>query len=146
MITYSQSHLLWCGILLFMMHLGSRRQMRHERLADPFTENLLRLCNETRGEFVADPDTLAYYAERVAPGSLEKLLAQLSVRLIRIKALDPFRLHGFFTVGIDGSQICTFDREPWPGCPHRKLSNGSRQYFSYVLDAKLQPTSPTLQE
>ena len=29
---YSQAHLLWMGILLFMMHLGSRRQLRFERL------------------------------------------------------------------------------------------------------------------
>ena len=54
MITYSQSHLLWCGILLFMMHLGSRRQLRHERLADPLNENLPHLCHETGGELVAD--------------------------------------------------------------------------------------------
>ena len=58
-------------------------------------------------------------------------------RLIRMKALDPFRLRNYFPVAIDGSQICTFDTEPWPGCPHRELSNGSIQYFAYVLDAKL---------
>ena len=27
--------------------------------------------------------------------------------------------------------------EPWPQCPHRELSNGTIQYFAYVLDAKL---------
>ena len=44
---------------------------------------------------------------------------------------------GYFPMAIDGSQICTFDQEPWPGCPHRELSNGTMQYFAYVLDAKL---------
>lgn len=134
---YSQAHLLWSGILLFMMHLGSRRQMRFERLAEPFERNLARLCGQADLETVADPDTLAYYAERLRPTALEKLLAYITVRLIRMKALDPFRLQGFFTLAIDGSQICTFDQEPWPNCPHRKLSNGSIQYFAYVLDAKL---------
>ena len=37
---YTQAHLLWNGILLFMMHLGSRRQMRFERLAECFLQNL----------------------------------------------------------------------------------------------------------
>ena len=136
-ILYRQSHLIWSGILLFMMHLGSRRQLRYERLSEQFVENLARLQQHRPEEFVADPDTLAYYAERVPVSSLEEFLAALTGRLIRMKALDPFRLLGFFTVAIDGSQTCTFDREPWKGCPHRKLSNGSIQYFSYVLDAKL---------
>jgi len=135
--TYSQAHLLWLGVLLFMMHLGSRRQLRPERLADQFGANLARLSGQDDLEFTADPDTLAYYAERVPLDEIEKVLAAITVRLIRMKALDAFRLYDYFTVAIDGSQICTFDEEPWPDCPHRKLSNGSVQYFAYVLDAKL---------
>jgi len=135
--TYKQAHLLWLGILLFMMHLGSRRQLRPERLADQFDRNLAKLCKQFDLEFVADPDTLAYYAERVPLQDIERLLAEITVRLIRMKALDAFRLYGYFTVAIDGTQITTFDEEPWPGCPHRKLSDGSVQYFAYVLDAKL---------
>jgi hypothetical protein len=135
--TYTQAHLLWLGILLFLMHLGSRRQMRFERLADAFVHNLARLCGQSNLETIADPDTLGYYAERVPADKMEKLLAGITAGLIRMKALDPFRLLGHFPVAIDGSQICTFDHEPWPGCPHRQLSNGSIQYFAYVLDAKL---------
>ena len=134
---YAQAHLLWLGILLFLMHLGSRRQMRFERLTDAFVHNLAMLCGQVDVDTVADPDTLAYYAERVPVGTVEKLLARITACLIRSKALDPFRLLGYFPVAIDGSQICTFDHEPWPGCPHRQLSDGSTQYFAYVLDAKL---------
>ena len=135
--TYSQAHLLWLGILLFMMHLGSRRQMRFERLAERFDQNLANLCGQRDLDTVADPDTLAYYAERVPVRLMEKLLAWITVRLIRTKALDAFRLYGYFPIAIDGSQLCTFDAQPWPNCPHRKLSDGSVQYFAYVLDAKL---------
>ena len=134
---YTQAHLLWVGILLFMMHLGSRRQMRLERLAEAFVENLAKLCGQHDLDTVADPDTLAYYAKRIPLHAMETLLAFITVRLIRMKALDPFRLEGYVPVAIDGSQVCTFDSEPWPGCPHRTLSNGSVQYFAYVLDAKL---------
>ena len=134
---YTQAHLLWAGILLFMMHLGSRRQLRYERVSNSFEENLGQLSEQAGIELVADPDTLAYYAEKVDYKAVEKVLAGISVALIRKKAFDSFRLYGYFTIAIDGSQICTFDHEPWPGCPHRKLSNGSIQYFAYVLDAKL---------
>jgi len=134
---YSQAHLLWLGILLFMMHLGSRRQLRFERIADAFERNLALLSGQHDLDFIADPDTLAYYAERVPPQEIEKVLASITIALIRMKVLDPFRLYGYFTIAIDGSQVCTFDSEPWPNCPHRKLSNGSIQYFAYVLDAKL---------
>ena len=134
---YSQAHLLWMGILLFMMHLGSRRQMRYERLSEAFGRNMAALSRQEALEFVADPDTLAYYAENVPVDDVEKLLASMTTGLIRMKALDPFRLYGQFPIAIDGTQISTFDHEPWPGCPHRKRSNGNIQYFSYVLDAKL---------
>ena len=136
-VVYRQSHLLWCGILLFMMHLGSRRQLRYERRSEEFLENLNALDPGSEADSIADPDTLAYYAKRADCASLEAFLASLSSRLIRMKALDAFRLQGYFPVAIDGSQVCTFDHPPWEGCPHRTLSNGSTQFFSYVLDAKL---------
>ena len=134
---YAQAHLIWNGLLLFLMHLGSRRQMRFERLAEAFVENLAMLSGQHDVDTVADPDTLAYYAEKLPVAAVEKLLAWMTRQLIRMKALDPFRLLDTFPVAIDGSQICTFDEQPWPGCPHRELSNGNVQYFAYVLDAKL---------
>jgi hypothetical protein len=134
---YTQSHLLWSGLLLFLMQLGSRRQMRFERLADAFMGNLAALSGQHDVDTVADPDTLAYYAEQLPVAAIENLLAGMTRHLIRMKTLDPFRLLDHFPVAIDGSQICTFDEQPWPGCPHRELSNDSVQYFAYVLDAKL---------
>lgn len=134
---YSQAHLLWLGILLFMTHLGSRRQLRWERLAPALGPNLAQLSEQGGLESVADPDTLAYYAERVTPAAIEELLAALSAALIRSKALDDFRLGEYFPIAVDGSQVCTFEHEPWPGCPSRRRSDGSIQFFSYVLDAKL---------
>lgn len=66
--------------------------MRFERLADAFVHNLAKLCTQHGLDTVADPDTLAYYAEHASVGAIEKLLASMTVRLIRMKALDLFRL------------------------------------------------------
>lgn len=121
---------------MFMTHLGSRRQFRLERDTPVFAENLRRLCGHLPLGTVADPDTLDYYAKRMDPASLEILLAELFRRLVRCRALDPFRLRGRLPVAIDGSQMHTFSKEPWPGCPHRRLADGSTQWFSFPLDAK----------
>jgi hypothetical protein len=135
--TYSQAHLLWLGISLFMMHLGSRRQLRLERLGDHFGSNLARLSGQHGLDGVADPDTLAYYAEGADLPAMEKLLAGVTARLIRMRALDASRLYGHFTVALDGSQMRTFKTEPWPGCQYRTLPDGQKQFIAYVLDAKL---------
>jgi len=119
------------------MHLGSRRQLRLERGIECFEEDLKRLSGQSDIDTVSDLDTLAYYAERVPLDECEKLLLAMSTSMIRMKALDAFRLYGYFTIAIDGSQIATFNEAPWSGCPHRKLANGDIQYVAYVLDAKL---------
>lgn len=134
---YSTAHLVWLGILAFLAHLGSRRQLRQERRTETFRINLEKLSGQTGVGTVADTDTLAYFAERMPPEAMEGLLASMTRRLIRSKALDAFRLQGSFTIAIDGCEACTFDHEPWPGCPHRRLSDGSIQYFMSVVDAKL---------
>jgi hypothetical protein len=111
--------------------------MRFERLAENFPRNLACLSGQYDVNTVADPDTLAHYAQGLPVDAADHLLADIIRQMIRMKALDPFRLQNHFCVAIDGSQLCTFDSEPWPGCPHRKLANGQLQYFAYVLDAKL---------
>lgn len=119
------------------MYMQSRRQMRLERGGEIFAHNVARLSGQYNVQTVADPDTLAYYAERLPVEVAEHLLADITRQMIRMKALDSFRLRDHFCVAIDGSQVCTFDAEPWVGCPHRILADGSTQYFAYVLDAKL---------
>ena len=120
------------------MHLGSRKQLRRESDSVSYGKNLRLLCHQHGQNEVADPDTLAYYAERVEPCQVERVLAWLTTRMIRMRTLDAHRLDGYYTVAIDGTQICTFDQQPWEGAPHRKHKGGTeRQYFAYVLDAKL---------
>jgi hypothetical protein len=135
-ILYPKEHLIWSGILMYMMHLGSRRQFRYERDTPIFVDNLRKLCGHLPVGTVADPDTLAYYAERMDPSSLKELLAELFRRMVRCRALDSYRLRGRLPIAIDGTQMHTFTEEPWKGCPHRELSNGSTQWFAFLLDAK----------
>lgn len=134
---YSTAHLVWLGTSMFLMHLDSRRQLRQERGTEAFRLNLEKLSGQVGVGTVADTDTLGYFAEHMPPEAMEDLLASMTRRLIRSKALDSFRLRGAFTVAVDGSEVCTFNHEPWPGCPHRRLADGTTQYFKSVIDAKL---------
>lgn len=134
---YSQSHLIWLGLLIFLEHLGSRRQMRLERGTDVFVENFAILCGSPALKSVADPDTLAYYAEQSDPEAMEGVRAEMFRRLVRMKALDSFRIEEYIPVAVDGTQLFTFDHRPWDACCHRKLKNGEIQYFTYALDAKV---------
>ena len=134
---YSTAHLVWLGIEMFMMHLDSRRQLRMERGTETFRLNLEKLSGQNGVGTVADTDTLGYFAEQMPSEVMEGLLASMTRRLIRSKALDSFRLYGAFPIAIDGSEVCTFNHEPWPGCPHRRLADGTTQYFTSVIDAKL---------
>jgi hypothetical protein len=59
-ILYHKEHLLWLGIPLFMMHLGSRRQLPHEQDTLVFTEKLRRRRAHFPIGTVAVPDTLYY--------------------------------------------------------------------------------------
>ena len=124
---YTQAHLLWNGILLFMMHLGSRRQLRLERTTECFEANLATLSGQDI-DTVADPDTLAYYAERISVSECEELLASMTRTLIRKKALDPFRLYGYFTIAIDGSQLTTYTYS------YTHISSGAFQVRNWVAD------------
>ena len=134
---YEQSHLIWMGVLMYLEQLGSRRQIRYERESDIFVENFGELCGQKGLGYVADPDTLAYYAERLSVKEAESLSIYLIQRLIRMKALDAFRLYGYLPVAVDGSRMFRFADKPFDSCCHKKLSNGETEYFSSVLDAKI---------
>src|SRR5262249_46739022 len=103
-ITYSGRFLLWCGLLLFVGKLGSRRQLdfKSREPGSCVLANLNRLaqtdhdsvpCNDTLDDYLAGPD-----AAGLAP-----VRASMINRLIRMRALDSARVQGRLVAGIDGT-------------------------------------------
>ena len=43
-IIYGPSHLLWLGIFLFLLRLGSKRKIKYKLATEEFLENLNKLC------------------------------------------------------------------------------------------------------
>jgi len=134
--TYEPAHLLWVGLLVFCLKLGSRRQIRFETNTAAALENLCRLCGH-RQEEVADPDSVNYYLTLLPAGELENLRDLMIQRLIRSKVLDNQRLDGALLVAVDATGQLSFGNQRH--CEHclSKKSGEGFIYYHPVLEAKL---------
>lgn len=140
-IDYDKKFLFWWGVLLFCCKLGSRRQLDYD-LRDMETyvlSNSNRLAN-ARQESLPVNKTLPHFLGHVGSAALADLRAQLVRRLIRMKALDDYRLNGDFVVAADGTGYLTFRRRHC-ACCLTKTHGGKTTYFHPVLEAKLLTSS-----
>jgi len=133
---YPKQTLIGAAILMFVMGLGSRRQFRFESATAPFVRNLNTLVGG-QVETAPHDDTIVYYLEQVDPAYAEQLPPAIVRRLVRMKALDPARLYGMFTVVIDGTGMLFFHDRHCAHCLTRTLADGRVLYFHHVLEAKL---------
>ena len=134
-ITYDRSFLLTMGLSVFLLKLGSRRQVRFELDSPEALANLNRLsgCDQ---QTLAHSDTLDHFLSHVPAGSPVRLRGQMVRRLIRMKALDSGRLLSHFLVVLDGTGQFYFRRRHCPHCLTQTL-DGKTRYFHHVLEAKL---------
>ena len=107
MCTYGRAFLLAEGLMLFLLKLGSRRQVRFELDSPEALENLNRLSGCPQ-EVVAHGDTLDHFLGHVPPAAMHRLRRSMVQRLIRMKAMDGGRLFGHFLVVLDGPEQLYF--------------------------------------
>lgn len=137
LVIYDRRFLLWWGILIFLLRLGSRRQLDYQ-LRDSEThvlDNVNRLAG-TAQESLPVHKTLDHFLGHVGSPALGRLLSLCVRRLIRMKALDHMRLGRFFVVGLDGSGHLRFSKPHCPACLTRKQGD-TVLYFHHVLEAKI---------
>ena len=135
-IVYSKQTVVWSGILIPLLGLGSRRQFRFEADTPAFAANLAALAHD-HCETAPHDDTIVYYLKGVSPEPFEALPVHIVRRLIRMKALDHWRLYGSFLVALDGTGQLFFRHRHCPHCLTRKAPDGQTLYFHHVLEAKL---------
>jgi hypothetical protein len=135
--TYPTRFLAWWGLLLYLLQLGSRRQLDYDLNTDgpQVLPNLNRLA-QTRLATRPVHDTLDHFLGHVALTGWERLRAQLVQRLLRMKALDAARLLGRAVVLLDATGLICFHRRH---CPHCLVQRHGKQtlYLHHVLEAKL---------
>lgn len=120
---------------MFLMHSGSRRQYRRDAASNDFVYNLSLLCQQPL-DSAPHGDSLVYYLKDLPPAELEKLPPKLVRRLIRMKALYPYRLYEHFLIAVDGTGQLFFRERHCPNCL-TQTRNGQTLYFHHVLEAKL---------
>lgn len=137
MVTYDARFLCWWGLCLFLLKLGSRRQLDFA-LRDPETcvrENLNRLAGTQQTSLPVNK-TLSDYLGHVGAEPLARLRTAQLRRLMRNKVLDFTRLEGAFVIAVDGTGYLSFDQKHCDHClVHEHESH--TVYLHPVLEAKL---------
>ncbi len=136
-ITYETRFLAWIGLLLFVLQLGSRRQLDFalDNFSDAALANLNRLA-DTQQESLPVHDTLDHFLDHVAWHAFPQVRWQMVQRLLRMRALEDARLLGHYVVPIDGTGLFTFRERHCDHCLERKHKSGTL-YYHQVLEAKL---------
>jgi hypothetical protein len=135
--TYETRFVAWWGLHLYLLQLGSRRQLDYE-LRDAGGQvlaNLNRLA-ETAQTTLPVHDTLDYFVGHVRLAGWERLRTQVVQRLLRMKALDAARLLGHPVLLLDATGLICFHRRH---CEHCLVQRHGKQtlYLHHVLEAKL---------
>jgi hypothetical protein len=135
LIIYPLGALAFTGVLMYLCHLGARRQIAH----------LFRENGPSAAKFQAlfdtdtcpHGDTLDAAFGRLDPDQVQAVVTAMIRALMRKKVLDRYRLLGhYFVIAIDGTGRLTF---PERHCPHcmTVTHDGQTTYYHPVLEAKL---------
>jgi hypothetical protein len=134
---YSRGFLAWWGISLYLLQLGSRRQLDYDLRdgGDQVLANLNRLADSKQTTLPVH-DTLDHFLEHVKLSGWERLRERMVQRLLRMKALDAARLLGHVVLLIDGTGLICFHQRH---CEHCLVQRHGKQtlYLHHVLEAKL---------
>jgi hypothetical protein len=135
--TYDRRFLAWWGLHLYLLQLGSRRQLDFElRDAGPqVLANLNRLAQTTQTTLPVH-DTLDHFVGHVQRAGWEQLRRRCVQRLLRMKALDAARLLGQPVLLLDATGLLCFHRRHCSECLTQRHGEQTL-YFHHVLEAKL---------
>ena len=133
-ITYSIPALGFVGMLMFLCHLGARRQVR-------LRLHTVRSLETLRTLFHVDTfphgDTLNDAFKRCDPEDFQQVVCQMDRILLRKKVLYSSRVLGkYFVVPVDGTGTVTYSNRHCPHCL-TQTHNGKTIYYHKVLEAKL---------
>jgi hypothetical protein len=136
--TYPTRFLAWWGVLLYLLQLGSRRQLDYELDAADNPQLLANLNRLAQTQLTTRPvhDTLDYFLGKVALSGWERLRDQMVQRTLRMKVFDAARLLGHAVVIIDATGVLCFDRRHCDHCLTQRHGN-KVLYMHHVLEAKL---------
>jgi len=130
--SYEVAELIMAGLSMFIFKRGSRNQADLGVNAT-FEKNYAVFF----GMRMPIMDTVDCFLRKLDPEELEKLKQVLVKQLIEKKVLEKWKYEGRYLVSVDGTGLCSYDYEPYKGCPHKTSKNGKTTWQAYALEAKL---------
>jgi len=134
-ITYRLPVVLATGVLMFLLHLGARRQikcwLRESTTAQANFQTVFGTANCPHG------DTLNATYRRLEVSEVQHVVTGMVESLIRSKVLYRYRLFDqYFLVVVDGTGMLTFEERHCPHCL-TMTHHGHTLYYHPILEAKL---------
>jgi hypothetical protein len=134
---YAMKTLLLLGTLMFLGHAGSRNHFNNRvRGSLEMARTLAKLLG-CAIDGVPHLDTLEKVLRKTDPAQIEAILPRLTRRLIRMKALDKWRVRGRFPLAIDGTGLYVFRDRHCKHCVKTEHSSGTTTYGHKLLAAFL---------
>lgn len=130
--TYEVAEIIMAGLMIFVFKRGSKNNA-DKMFTHSFEGNYIRMF----GLRLPVTETVHQFIKKLPPEELEDLKRTLIKGLVKRRALDKFRFNNRLVVAIDGTGIFSFDREPFPGCPHKTSKNGKKTWQAGLLEAKI---------
>jgi hypothetical protein len=134
---YETRFLGWWGILLYVLQLGSRRQLnfRLDAQGTQVLHNVNRLAGTQQVSRPVD-GTLDHYIGHVGPAGFAHLRLQALRHLIRNKVLESARLLGYLVVTLDATGMYYFRQRHCEHCLSQRHGD-TTIYLHNVLEAKV---------
>lgn len=134
-VVYPLKALLLLGAVMFLSHAGSRNHF-NDRVRDAveMARTLARMLG-CAVDAVPHLDTLEKILRHVDPDTLETILSKMIRRLIRMKALDGWRVNGRFLLALDGTGVYSFRRRHCEHCIETRHKSGATTYSHKLLVA-----------
>lgn len=136
MIIYETPTMIWVGILLFLLKLGSRRQINYEFGSHEMIKNIQALAKQEI-ERIPHDTTLEYFLEGLNTKEISELRTSMINSLLRKKCLEKYRFGGYYLIAIDGSGYLKFESKHCDHCLTKKKDGKVLCYYHPVLEAKL---------
>ena len=136
-VTFPLKVLLLQGVLMFLTHSGSRNHFNNWAREAVQMARLLGRLTDCEVEAVAHLDTLEGVLRKIDPVMLELVLAASVRRLIRMKALDGWRVGGRFLLAVDGTGMHSFNEPHCEECLKAEHADGTVTYSHKLLVAFL---------
>jgi hypothetical protein len=132
---YPLKVLLLLGVLMLLSHSGSRNHFNDQmRTALELARTLARILG-CEVDAVPHLDTLEEVLRRLQPEDLETLHVRLIRRLIRMKALDGWRVGGQFLLAVDGTGLYSFTHRHCEHCIETHHASGAVTFSHKLLVA-----------